>query len=66
MSAGAAVAHLHRVVGEWAPGGVRDGVGMLAVRAPSRAKLSLMDTGAPAVSPFAIDARRGERRGRGR
>jgi serine phosphatase RsbU (regulator of sigma subunit) len=61
----AAVARVRRLVSEWAHGGLRDDITMLAIRAPSRTKLSLMGS-APATSPFAIDARRGDRRGRSR
>ena len=61
----AAVERVRQLVSDWVHGGVHDDIAMLAVRAPSR-RLSLMDTGVPATSPFAIDARRGDRRGRGR
>ncbi|MFI5935517.1 PP2C family protein-serine/threonine phosphatase [Actinoplanes sp. NPDC051494] len=66
MPGDATVERLRQLVSDWVHGGVRDDIAMLAVRAPSRTPLSLMDTGAPATSPFAIDARRGERRNRGR
>jgi serine phosphatase RsbU (regulator of sigma subunit) len=62
----AAVERVRQLVSDWVHGGVRDDIAMLAVRAPSRTKLSLMDTGVAPVSPFAIDARRGDRRGRSR
>ena len=66
MPGAAAVERVRQLVSDWVHGGVRDDIAMLAVRAPSRTKLSLMDTGASPVSPFAIDARRGDRRGRSR
>ncbi|BCJ56363.1 hypothetical protein Asp14428_78380 [Actinoplanes sp. NBRC 14428] len=65
MPVDAAVERIRQLVSDWVHGGVRDDIAMLAVRAPARTKLSLMDTG-PAGSPFAIDARRGERRNRAR
>jgi len=66
MPAGAAVERVRQLVSDWVHGGKRDDIAMLAVRAPARTKLSLMDTGVPAGSPFAIDARRGDRRTRTR
>ncbi len=66
MPGEAAVERVRQLVSDWVHGGVRDDIAILAVRAPSRTKLSLMDSGAPATSPFAIDARRGDRRGRSR
>jgi serine phosphatase RsbU (regulator of sigma subunit) len=66
MPGAAAVERVRQLVSDWVHGGVRDDIAMLAVRAPARTKLSLMDTGASPVSPFAIDARRGDRRGRSR
>lgn len=63
MPADAAVERIRQLVSDWVHGGVRDDIALLAVRAPARTKLSLMDTG-PAGSPFAIDARRGDRRSR--
>ncbi|GAA2533518.1 PP2C family protein-serine/threonine phosphatase [Winogradskya humida] len=66
MPGDAAVERLRQLVSDWVHGGVRDDIAMLAVRAPARTRLSLMDTGVAATSPFAIDARRGERRGRAR
>ncbi|MGA5299292.1 PP2C family protein-serine/threonine phosphatase [Nucisporomicrobium flavum] len=66
MPADAAVERIRQLVSDWVHGGVRDDIAMLAVRAPARTKLSLMDTGVPAGSPFAIDARRGDRRSRTR
>ena len=66
MPGAAVVERVRQLVSDWVHGGVRDDIAMLAVRAPSRTRLSLMDTGVPATSPFAIDARRGDRRGRGR
>ena len=62
----ATVERIRQLVSDWVHGGVRDDIALLAVRAPSRTKLSLMETGATAVSPFAIDARRGDRRVRSR
>jgi hypothetical protein len=47
-------------------GGTRDDIAMLAIRAPARTPLSLRGGGAPNSSPFAIDARRGDRRQRQR
>ena len=66
MTGATAVERVRQLVSDWVHGGVRDDIAMLAVRAPSRTKLSLMETGATATSPFAIDARRGDRRGRSR
>ena len=66
MSAAAGVERVRRLVSDWVKGGMRDDIAMLAVRAPSRTPLSLRGGGAPAGSPFAIDARRGERRQRPR
>ena len=65
MPGAATVERVRQLVSDWVHGGVRDDIAMLAVRAPARTKLSLMDTGT-ALSPFAIDARRGDRRGRSR
>jgi serine phosphatase RsbU (regulator of sigma subunit) len=66
MPGTAAVERIRQLVSDWVHGGVRDDIAMLLVRAPSRTKLSLMETSTAATSPFAIDARRGDRRGRGR
>jgi serine phosphatase RsbU (regulator of sigma subunit) len=66
MPGAAAVERVRQLVSDWVHGGVHDDIAMLVVRAPSRTKLSLMETGAAATSPFAIDARRGDRRSRGR
>jgi serine phosphatase RsbU (regulator of sigma subunit) len=66
MPGAAAVERVRQLVSDWVHGGVRDDIAMLAVRAPSRTRLSLMDTGVPMSSPFAIDARRTERRTRQR
>jgi serine phosphatase RsbU (regulator of sigma subunit) len=66
MPCAAAVERVRQLVSDWVHGGVRDDIAMLAVRAPARTKLSLMDTGTTARSPFAIEARRGDRRGRSR
>jgi serine phosphatase RsbU (regulator of sigma subunit) len=65
MSGTTAVERLRQLISDWVHGGVRDDIAMLAVRAPARTKLSLMETGGNS-SPFAIDARRGDRRGRSR
>jgi serine phosphatase RsbU (regulator of sigma subunit) len=65
MSGTTAVERLRQLISDWVHGGVRDDIAMLAVRAPARTKLSLMETGGSS-SPFAIDARRGDRRGRSR
>jgi serine phosphatase RsbU (regulator of sigma subunit) len=66
MPGPAAVERVRQLVSDWVHGGVHDDIAMLLVRAPSRTKLSLMETGAAATSPFAIDARRGDRRSRSR
>jgi serine phosphatase RsbU (regulator of sigma subunit) len=66
MPGTAAVERVRQLVSDWVHGGVRDDIAMLAVRAPARTKLSLMETGPATASPFAIDARRGDRRGRSR
>lgn len=66
MPGEATVERIRQLVSEWVQGGVRDDIAILAVRAPARTRLSLMETGTPSVSPFAIDARRGDRRGRAR
>jgi serine phosphatase RsbU (regulator of sigma subunit) len=62
----AAVERVRQLVSDWVHGGMRDDIAMLAVRAPSRTHLSLRGGGASASSPFAIDARRGDRRQRQR
>ncbi len=64
MPGAAAVERIRQLVSDWVHGGTRDDIAMLAVRAPSRTALSLRGGGAPTASPFAIDARRGERRTR--
>ncbi|WP_067501584.1 PP2C family protein-serine/threonine phosphatase [Actinoplanes sp. TFC3] len=66
MPGDAAVERVRQLVSDWVHGGVRDDIAMLAVRAPARTRLSLMDTGATPLSPFAIEARRGDRRNRNR
>ncbi|AGL18696.1 PP2C family protein-serine/threonine phosphatase [Actinoplanes sp. N902-109] len=66
MPGDAAVERVRQLVSDWVHGGSRDDIAMLAVRAPARTRLSLMDTGTPPVSPFAIEARRGDRRNRNR
>jgi serine phosphatase RsbU (regulator of sigma subunit) len=62
----AAVERLRHLVAGWVHGGPRDDIAMLAVRAPSRTPLSLRGGGAAPASPFAIDARRADRRPRQR
>ena len=64
MPAAAAVERVRQLVSDWVHGGVRDDIAMMAVRAPSRTPLSLRGGGARNTSPFAIDARRGDRRPR--
>jgi serine phosphatase RsbU (regulator of sigma subunit) len=68
MPATALVERIRQLVSDWVhgDGGDNDDIAMLAVGAPARTRLSLMDTGVPAASPFAIDARRAERRSRQR
>jgi serine phosphatase RsbU (regulator of sigma subunit) len=66
MIGATAVERVRQLVSDWVHGGIRDDIAMLAVRAPSRTPLSLRDGGAPDGSPFAIDARRADRRGRPR
>jgi serine phosphatase RsbU (regulator of sigma subunit) len=66
MIGSAAVGRIRQLVSDWTHGGTRDDIAMLAVRAPARTPLSPLSGGAPGNSPFAIDARRSERRGRPR
>jgi hypothetical protein len=66
MPGAAAVERVRQLVSDWVHGGPRDDIAMLAVRAPSRTPLSLRGGGAAAGSPFAIDARRTDRRTRAR
>ena len=66
MPAEAAVQRVRQLVSDWVRGGVGDDIAMLAVRAPSRTPLSLRGGGARNASPFAIDARRTDRRPRQR
>ncbi|MET0496225.1 MAG: GAF domain-containing SpoIIE family protein phosphatase [Actinoplanes sp.] len=66
MPGEATVDRIRQLVAEWVHGGVRDDIAILAVRAPARTRLSLMETGTASGSPFAIDARRADRRGRAR
>jgi serine phosphatase RsbU (regulator of sigma subunit) len=66
MPGTATVERVRQLVSDWVHGGTRDDIAMLAVRAPDRTPLSLRGGGAPAGSPFAIDARRGDRRTRQR
>ena len=61
----ATVERVRQLVSDWVHGGTRDDIAMLAVRAPSRTQLSLRN-GDRHQSPFAIDARRGDRRVRQR
>jgi hypothetical protein len=62
----ALVDRVNALVSDWAGEGLRDDIAMLAVRAPSRTPLSLRGGGAAPGSPFAINARRGDRRPRQR
>ncbi|HEY0000453.1 MAG TPA: PP2C family protein-serine/threonine phosphatase [Actinoplanes sp.] len=66
MPAAAAVERIRQLVSDWVHGGPRDDIAMLVVRAPARTALSLRGGGAPAVSPFAINAQRADRRPRQR
>ena len=66
MPGDAAVERIRQLVSDWVRGGMRDDIAMLAVRAPSRTRLSLRGGGAPNASPFAIDARRNDKRSRQR
>ncbi|MFI6072497.1 SpoIIE family protein phosphatase [Actinoplanes sp. NPDC051343] len=66
MPAAATVERLRQLVSDWVHGGTRDDIAMLAVRAPARAALSLRGGGARNASPWAIDARRNDRRARQR
>jgi serine phosphatase RsbU (regulator of sigma subunit) len=66
MPGAAAVERVRQLVSDWVHGGVRDDIAMLAVRAPSRTPLSLRGGGVSSASPFAIDARRDQRRQRQR
>jgi serine phosphatase RsbU (regulator of sigma subunit) len=66
MPAAVTVERLRQLVSDWVHGGVRDDIAMLAVRAPARAALSLRGGGARNASPWAIDARRNERRSKQR
>ncbi len=65
MPGAAAVDRVRQLVSDWVHGGTRDDIAMLAVRAPSRTPLSLRN-GSRNASPFAIDARRNDRRVRQR
>ncbi|MET0425131.1 MAG: PP2C family protein-serine/threonine phosphatase [Actinoplanes sp.] len=67
MPVEATLERLRQLVSDWMHGGApRDDIAMLAVRAPSRAPLSLRGGYARNQSPFAIDARRTDRRQRQR
>jgi serine phosphatase RsbU (regulator of sigma subunit) len=66
MPGAATVERVRQLVSDWVHGGMRDDIAMLAVRAPARTPLSIRGGGAPTASPFAIDARRGDRRQRPR
>jgi len=66
VSGAEAVERVCRLLTDWMRGGAHDDIAMLAVRAPSRTPLSLRGGGAAPGSPFAIDARRGDRRPRQR
>ena len=59
------IERLRQQVRDWVRGGPRDDIAMLAVRAPARTALSLRGGGRNS-SPFAIDARRTDRRARQR
>ncbi|MCM4079552.1 PP2C family protein-serine/threonine phosphatase [Paractinoplanes hotanensis] len=61
----ATVERVRQLVSDWVHGGTWDDIAMLAVRAPARTQLSLRN-GDRNQSPFAIDARRAERRVRQR
>jgi serine phosphatase RsbU (regulator of sigma subunit) len=63
LPGGATVERVRQLVSDWVHGGTRDDIAMLAVRAPARTQLSLRN-GDRTSSPFAIDARRGDRRAR--
>jgi len=66
MPAAVTVERLRQLVSDWIRGGTRDDIAMLAVRAPARTPLSLRGGGARNTSPWAIDARRNDRRARQR
>ena len=66
MPGAATVERIRQLVSDWVHGGARDDIAMLAVRAPARAALSLRGGGARNTSPFALDARRTDRRVRQR
>jgi hypothetical protein len=66
MPGAAAVERVRQLVSDWMRGGSRDDIAMLAIRAPSRTPLSLAEDDRPAVSPYAIDARRTSGRNRHR
>jgi hypothetical protein len=66
MPAAVAVDRLRQLVSDWIHGGNHDDIAMLAVRAPARTALSLRGGGARNTSPWAIDARRTDRRTRQR
>jgi hypothetical protein len=66
MPGTAAVEQIRQLVSDWMRGGIGDDIAMLAVRAPSRTPLSLAEADGPALSPYAIDARRGTGRTRHR
>jgi len=66
MPAAVTVERLRQLVSDWVHGGTRDDIAMLAVRAPARTPLSLRGGGARNASPWAIDARRPDRRTRQR
>ncbi|MBM2621435.1 SpoIIE family protein phosphatase [Actinoplanes sp. LDG1-06] len=62
MPAVATVERVRQLVSDWVHGGTRDDIAMLAVRAPARTQLSLRNGSRRNASPFAIDARRNDRR----
>ncbi|WP_127507393.1 PP2C family protein-serine/threonine phosphatase [Actinoplanes solisilvae] len=57
----ATLERVRQLVSDWVHGGIHDDIAMLAVRAPARTPLSLRN-GDRTTSPFAIDARRPDRR----
>ena len=66
MVGAGAVERIRQLVSDWVHGGTRDDIAMLAVRAPARTPLRLRGGGARTASPFALDARRADRRARPR
>jgi hypothetical protein len=66
MPAEVTVERIRQLVSDWLHGGAHDDVALLAVRAPARTALSLRGGGARNASPWAVDARRTDRRQRQR